>query len=134
MRTTQKSKKYFIGLPIPAAACVLSSLVLLSSYTDQPLVTRFFPALSLALMYLLSFLMISRVRYSSFKDVEMIKAHPYTVSVSIVLLFVLIASEPKLFAFIFFMAYLFSGLVYTFFVFPIRHGTFLRGLFRQRSS
>ncbi len=134
MHSVQKSKKFFIGMPIPAAACILASLVLFSTYSHQALISDFFPSFALALIYLLSFLMISRVRYTAFKDIEMIKAHPFTVSVAIVLLFVLIASEPKLFAFIFFMGYLISGLVYTFCILSIRPGSFLRGLFRQRPS
>ncbi len=131
----QRPKKFFVGLPIPAAACVLATLVLFSaSYVGTGLAQTGLPPLCLVLMYLLSLLMISRVRYASFKDVEVAKAHPYTASVSVVLLFVLVASEPRLLAFLFFMTYLMSGLVYTFFYLPLRNRTLLRGLSRSKPS
>jgi len=128
------SKKFFTGLPIPAAACVLATLVLFSGYLPEDVLQSVIPTFSLALIYLLALLMVSKVRYASFKDVELIKAHPYTASVAVVLIFVLVASEPKLIGFLFFMAYLISGLAYSFVAVPLRRGTFLRGLSRQKPS
>ena len=129
-----RPKKFFVGLPIPAAACVLATLLLFTSYMDAELVGTILPPFCLGLMYVLSLLMISKVRYASFKDVEVAKAHPYTASVSVVLLFVLVASEPRLLAFIFFMTYLLSGLAYTFVYLPLRNKTLLRGLSRSKPS
>jgi CDP-diacylglycerol--serine O-phosphatidyltransferase len=128
------SKKFFVGLPIPAAACMIATLVLFSTYLPAEVLESVIPSFSLALIYLLALLMVSKVRYASFKDVEVIKAHPYRASLAVVLLFVLVASEPKLLGFLFFMAYLISGLVYSFVAVPLLRGTFLRGLSRQKPS
>lgn len=128
IRGVQKSRKFFVGLPIPAAACVLATLVLFSTYLPQEAGQVLLPPATLFLVYAMALLMISRVRYASFKDVEFVKAHPYTASVCVVLLFVLVASEPKLLGFIFFLAYLASGVIYSFLLVPLRNRTFLRGL------
>lgn len=128
------SNKFFVGLPVPAAACTMATLVLFSTYLPAAAMGQFIATSCLILLYALALLMISRVRYASFKEVEMVKAHPFTASVAAIMLFVLVASEPKFLGFVFFMAYLLSGLVYTFLVFPLRKGTFLRGLSRQKLS
>jgi len=64
-------RKYFVGLPIPAAAGMVASVVYgLDSY---PL-TDFVPALLwLGLLGLLSFLMVSTWRYWSFKELNLLR-------------------------------------------------------------
>jgi CDP-diacylglycerol--serine O-phosphatidyltransferase len=66
-------RKYFVGLPIPAAAAMVASVVYaLDSY---PL-TDLFPAiLWLLLLALLSFLMVCTWRYRSFKDLNLTAPH-----------------------------------------------------------
>ncbi|MDZ7759722.1 MAG: CDP-diacylglycerol--serine O-phosphatidyltransferase [Desulfovermiculus sp.] len=128
MHSAGGGKKFFIGLPIPAAACVMATLVLFVSRFPADIFQAILPAWSLGLTLILALLMVSKVRYASFNDLEVVRAHPYTMSITVVLLFVLVASEPKILGFLFFLAYLFSGLVYTYAVLPLRRGTFLRGL------
>jgi CDP-diacylglycerol--serine O-phosphatidyltransferase len=64
-------RKYFVGLPIPAAAGMVAAVVYaLDSYP----VMGFFPSvLWLALLALLSFLMVSTWRYWSFKDLNLLR-------------------------------------------------------------
>jgi CDP-diacylglycerol--serine O-phosphatidyltransferase len=64
-------RKYFVGLPIPAAAGMVAAVVYaLDSYP----VTGFVPSiLWLALLALLSFLMVSTWRYWSFKDLNLLR-------------------------------------------------------------
>lgn len=66
-------RKYFVGLPIPAAASMVASVVYaLDSYP----VTDLFPAiLWLVLLALLSFLMVCTWRYRSFKDLNLRQPH-----------------------------------------------------------
>jgi CDP-diacylglycerol--serine O-phosphatidyltransferase len=127
-RTGGGAKKFFIGLPIPAAACLLATLVLFVTRFSPEVFQAVLPGWCLGLTLVLALLMVSKVRYASFKELEVIKAHPYTMSVTVVLLFVLVASEPRILGFLFFLAYLFSGLAYTYAILPLRRGTFLRGL------
>lgn len=125
-------KKFFVGLPIPAAACFLSTLILFSPYLPEKVAVSLLPAGTLLVVILLALLMVSQVRYASFKEVEVVRAHPFTTSVSVVLLFVLVASDPKLMGFFFFSAYLASGPMYSFLILPLRRGTFLGGLIRHK--
>jgi CDP-diacylglycerol--serine O-phosphatidyltransferase len=128
IRGISLSRKFFVGLPIPAAACVLATLVLFSTHLPPAGAQAVLPAATLILILCMALLMVSRVRYASFKDVEFVKAHPFTASVCVVLLFVLVASEPKLLGFLFFLAYLASGLIYSFLLLPLRGRSLLRGL------
>jgi len=65
------NRKYFVGLPIPAAAGMVAAVVYsLDSYP----ITDIFPAiLWLILLGLLSFLMVSTWRYWSFKDLNLLR-------------------------------------------------------------
>lgn len=62
------ASSYFIGLPIPLAAGVLASLVMFHQRTYATVGTRTTHILGLTLV--LSYLMISNVRYRTFKDLK----------------------------------------------------------------
>ncbi len=62
-------RKYFVGLPIPAAAAILAAIVYASD--SVPLQWWFLSMLWLGLLALLSFLMVSTWRYPSFKEVNL---------------------------------------------------------------
>jgi len=102
---TVESKR-FVGLPIPAAASMVSATVLLFYHLSLTSYKR--PAI-LALIYILAFLMVSNFRYYSFKDPELIKRQPFWFLVVAVLLLTIIAAEPVLMLFIIFICYTFSG-------------------------
>jgi CDP-diacylglycerol--serine O-phosphatidyltransferase len=63
-------RKYFVGLPIPAAAAIVAAIVYASD--SVPLEWWFLSVLWLALLALLSFLMVSTWRYPSFKEISLI--------------------------------------------------------------
>jgi CDP-diacylglycerol---serine O-phosphatidyltransferase len=121
-----ESKKFFVGLPIPAQACVMASLVFFAPFLPETLQGRFLSVGVLVAAYLLSILMVSRVRYASFKEYGFVKAHPFSSMVTAILLFVLIASQPKLLGFIILGGYVLSGPVYTYAVL-LRRPALLRG-------
>ena len=62
-------RKYFVGLPIPAAAAMVAAVVYASD--SVPLEWWIFSACWLALLALLSFLMVSTWRYPSFKEISL---------------------------------------------------------------
>ncbi len=62
-------RKYFVGLPIPAAAALVAAIVYASD--SVPLESWIFSAAWLALLALLSFLMVSTWRYPSFKEISL---------------------------------------------------------------
>ena len=62
-------RKYFVGLPIPAAAAMVAAIVYASD--SMPLESWMFSGAWLALLALLSFLMVSTWRYPSFKELNL---------------------------------------------------------------
>ncbi len=65
-----KPSKYIVGLPIPGAAGVLISLVIANHAVSGTLGSPAFVGLMIALTLFLSFLMVSTVRFRSFKDLK----------------------------------------------------------------
>jgi CDP-diacylglycerol--serine O-phosphatidyltransferase len=71
-------RKYFVGLPIPAAAVLIAALVYAAN--GSPLTLWPVTVAWLMLIALLSFLMVSTWRYQSFKDVQLLRPRsPLTV-------------------------------------------------------
>lgn len=124
------SKKFFIGMPIPAAGCSLVTLVFFQEYVPS-WATSFLPALALGLTLVMGILMVSRVRYISFKEYGFLRAHPFSSMVTVLLVFSLVASQPKLLGFLLCLGYMASGLLYTFIILPRRNRELLRGLSLQ---
>ena len=125
VQTANLPKKHFIGLPIPAAACTLATLVLFTESIPEGLLS-YLPMVTLLLVYVLSFFMVSTFRFYSFKEINSFKAKPFSSMVTVILVFVLVASRPKLLGFLFFAGYLFSGPLYTLFLLS-RRGKRLHG-------
>ncbi|WP_320170761.1 CDP-diacylglycerol--serine O-phosphatidyltransferase [Maridesulfovibrio sp.] len=109
------SKAHFIGLPIPAAGCTLATLILFRPFIPEGIAQAVLPMFTLILVYCLAFLMVSTVRYNSFKEVGMFKAHPFSAMVTVIALFAMVASQPKFLGFIIFAGYIISGPIYTVF-------------------
>lgn len=102
---------YFRGLPVPAAACLISSCILFVEEVGGILESK--PVLILSLIYILSFLMVSTVHYFSFKKFEIKDRKPFNVLVSVILICIVIAYKPTLMLFLIMLSYLFSGPAYT---------------------
>ena len=104
---------YFKGLPIPAAACFISSLILFSSairgFTDNRHILIIF------MIYILSFLMVSSLNYPSFKEFNIRNQKPFNVLVSIILIFMVIAYKPKILLFLIMIVYVLAGPAITLF-------------------
>lgn len=64
-------RKYFVGLPIPAAAAMVAAVVYAADC--QPLTYWPFAALWISLLALLGFLMVSTRRYYSFKGISLLR-------------------------------------------------------------
>jgi CDP-diacylglycerol--serine O-phosphatidyltransferase len=99
-------RRYFIGLPIPGAAGVIASLVMLVDPVDFGRVELFALASS---TYLLAFLMISSIRYYSFKELNFEKRHAFGVLLVGVLAVLIVYAHPPVFLFLAFGSYALSG-------------------------
>src|SRR6476619_169204 len=93
IQTHVADKRYFVGLPIPMAAGTLAGIVLA---TPERLVSRPWMAGLLVLTILLSYLMISTIRYRSFKDLDLKRRRPAWILPAIAVVFAVIAFRPTL--------------------------------------
>lgn len=98
---------YFKGLPIPAAASFIASLVLFTSAING--IEKNKSLLIIVMIYALSFLMVSSVDYLNFKKFDIRKQKPFNVLVSIILFFLVIAYRPKIMLFVIIVLYILSG-------------------------
>ncbi len=93
IQTHVVDKKYFVGLPIPAAAGTVAAVVLA---TPERLVSRLWMGGLLGLTVILSYLMISTIRYRSFKDLDLRRRRPAWILPAIAVLFAIVAYRPEL--------------------------------------
>jgi len=63
----------------------------------------------LIMIYVLSFLMVSTIKYYSFKQMELFKKMKFNMLVVVVLLFIVIAAEPSIACFLIILCYVLSG-------------------------
>jgi CDP-diacylglycerol--serine O-phosphatidyltransferase len=108
-------KRYFQGLPSPAAAALVAGLVWIATDLRE---TRWIDStgpdlrwLAWAITVYAGVTMVSNAPFYSFKDVNLKKSVPYMVVPLIVLAFVLVSSDPPIVLFSLFLVYAVSGYV-----------------------
>ncbi len=99
--------RYFRGLPIPAAACFIAATVLFFHRLGEGSEAKHL--FILFLVYALAFLMVSNIRYYSFKDLNLLRKKPFSTLVTMVLAIVVVMAEPEIMLFIFTSCYLMLG-------------------------
>jgi CDP-diacylglycerol--serine O-phosphatidyltransferase len=115
-------RKYFVGLPIPAAAAMVGAVV----YASDAEPIRWWPlsVLWLALLGLLGFLMVSTWRYYSFKGISLNKAYSPLIVIVVGAFIYGIWNYPQPLLLVMASSYVASGIV-------IRIGGILRRRLRQ---
>jgi CDP-diacylglycerol--serine O-phosphatidyltransferase len=118
VQTRSLDRRFFVGLPIPAAATVVAAFVLFMKESSavvvfgRELVPSQVTAAGVLLgMYGLGFLMVSKIRYRSLKGLEMRRRRPFTIMTTLLLVLLIVASHPSLFLFLFSFLYAASGIV-----------------------
>ncbi len=101
-------KKYFIGLPIPSAALTIISLIILIPDLEPGTIYSY---LIVALIYLLSFLMVSKFKYRSFKDIDVKRFKPVKTGFIVTLFFIIVMHSPELIFSIMMVGYVISGII-----------------------
>ena len=105
INTVEKGK--FNGLPIPAAAVFIASMIILFYYLGGSGSFKHFAVL--LTIYVLAFFMVSTIQFNSFKDLEPFRRRPFNTLVVFVFLAMLLAAEPQVMIFVFISAYIISG-------------------------
>lgn len=101
------SSDHFVGLPIPAGAGMTALTVLI--FDKFGLTGDAYPSGILVMLYVLSFLMVSSIKYASFKKPELFKKMSFDVLVLVILILIFIAAQPSIALFVFGMIYVLSG-------------------------
>ena len=104
-------KRFFQGLPSPAAAACIAGWVWLGH--NYELDASVLTTVATPLTFITAILMVSTVRYHSFKELDLRGKVPFMVILGLVLLFALIAIDPPIVLFSAFMIYALSGPVLT---------------------
>lgn len=117
----EEETPYFIGLPIPAAGGILASFVILYDIWSGGkkartigLVMQQIPAfyhLLPAIIFALSILMVSGLRYSSFKKINLFKPRSMRAFLAMVLVGLMIYIFPQNTLFVLFVGYICSGIL-----------------------
>jgi CDP-diacylglycerol--serine O-phosphatidyltransferase len=118
-------RKYFVGLPIPAAAGMVAAVV----YGNGAVPVRWWPltAAWIAVLALLSFLMVSTWRYRSFKDLNLMRPRSPILVVFFGSLIYLIWSYPHIMMLTLGVLYVGSGIA-------VRLGGILKRLGRKAEA
>jgi len=104
---TSTDKRYFVGMPIPAAAGLVATVIIFLSHVGiEPQAVQL-PLLLIA--YLLAFLMVSTVKFNSFKDLQLARRKPFNAVIVVLLLIFFIVSAPQIMLFSLCFAYVLSG-------------------------
>ena len=106
-KASSTDKRYFQGLPSPAAAAVVVGMVWF--FFDQQVKGQDVAPVALVLTVITGLLMVSNISYYSFKDLDFKNKVPFIAIFAIVLIFVLIAVDPPKTLFGGFLIYALSG-------------------------
>ncbi len=99
--------KYFKGLPIPAAATMIALTILLYLRLIETGWVK--DIVILVMIYILAFLMVSNIRYFSFKELNLARRKPFSLFMFIILTMIVIVYEPVIVLFTSIVVYIFSG-------------------------
>jgi CDP-diacylglycerol--serine O-phosphatidyltransferase len=105
-------KRFFQGLPSPAAAALIAGFLWLAIDNKIPVGEYGMPWVAACLTLYAGITMVINVPFYSFKDINLRRSVPFAVILLIVLGFVLIISDPPIVLFLLFVAYGLSGYAY----------------------
>ncbi len=111
IQSSHQDRRYFIGLPIPAAACVVAATVFAHPRTPDADGDPLIGGMLLMLVALVSLLMVSRVRYRSFKDLDLGSRKSYKYLLVPAAILMAVAVHPQVMLMLAGFAYLLSGIV-----------------------
>lgn len=114
-QASSAGNKYFIGLPIPAAAGLIATTVIFDHHI-LGMGKEVRPVVILLMTYILAYLMVSTIHYRSFKEIHLGERRPLSALVAAVLILIVIVAEPQIMLFVLFSIYASSGVIERFFM------------------
>lgn len=108
IQSAKEDKRFFVGMPSPAAAALPAATVFMyPGGLHQP--HEALPALAIVLVP--AFLMVSTIRFRSFKSIDLQARRSYSVLLLIALAIAMIVAQPRVVLLAMAYAYLASGLI-----------------------
>jgi CDP-diacylglycerol--serine O-phosphatidyltransferase len=104
-------RRYFVGMPIPAAACILAATVYAHPGPADRINEPIMSVMLLLLVMLVSILMVSRVKYRSFKNLDLRSRRSYLYVLIPAAAIALVALHPQVMLMLGGFAYLISGVL-----------------------
>ena len=108
VQSESADKKNFIGLPIPAAAAVVATTILMYDFLGGEGATSKHITL-LLLIYILAGLMVSNIRYYSFKELNLRNRQPFWLLLLAIIAIQVTIAQPQIMLFSVFWCYAASG-------------------------
>ena len=108
-----EDKRYFQGLPSPAAAALIAGMVWTKEIIGITDYDQYLTLVSWIIMVSAGVLMVSNVRYYSFKEINLKGRSSFKLLLIATLIIVMIMLFPSAILFIFFFVYTLSGLIIT---------------------
>jgi CDP-diacylglycerol--serine O-phosphatidyltransferase len=108
IQTGTSDKRYFAGMPSPAAAAIPASTIF---FFPEGLTDPRLALIALALMVVPAVLMVSTIKFNSFKTIDMHQRRSYKVLVLLALVIAVIQLHPRIVLIILAYTYLASGLI-----------------------
>ena len=112
-KASSTDKRYFQGLPSPAAAAVVVGFIW--ACFDNGIEGEAVSMIALPIIVFAGLMMVSNVSYYSFKDIDFHNKVPFIAMLAVVLIFVFTAVDPPITLFGCFMLYALSGPVISLF-------------------
>ncbi|WP_210396992.1 CDP-diacylglycerol--serine O-phosphatidyltransferase [Motiliproteus sediminis] len=100
-------KRFFVGLPSPAAAATLAGMVWVG--TEMEVVTHNYAILAAVLVAGSGLLMVSNVYYHSFKEIDLKGKVPFVSLLAVVMVFAVVSIDPATLLWLTFLVYAASG-------------------------
>ena len=101
--------KYFNGLPIPAAACVIATTVIFFDHIGFEGTFHNPYYCILILVVILALLMVSNIKYYSFKKMNLRSRIPFKILLIAIGIFLIFYYKPEIMAFVIILGYAISG-------------------------
>ena len=106
-------KRYFQGLPSPAAAALIAGMVWTKEIIAISDYDQFLPIAGWIILVSAGVLMVSNIRYYSFKEINLKGRSSFKLLLLAMLIIVIVTLWPSAILFVFFFSYAVSGIIMT---------------------
>jgi CDP-diacylglycerol--serine O-phosphatidyltransferase len=108
-----EDKRYFQGLPSPAAAALIAGLVWTKEFIGTTPYDPYLAMTSWIILVSAGVLMVSNIRYYSFKEINLKGRASFKLLLIAILIIIVVTLWPSVILFAFFLFYALSGLIIT---------------------